>query len=641
MIVPLVIVSLTVPTGTQSDQFAVEVDADAAAHADDHRLAVQRLKPLLEVVHDILGDLLDPIFRADHRLQLRPLRLELLLTLHLFALGGFLEIGVDLRLFVLVQGQLRQAAFVVDGHRGPVLNGALDIVDADVIAEHGPGIGVLKFYRCPGESDEGGVGQCVSHMTSKPVDEVVLATVGFVGDHDDIAPVRQFRMGVALLFREEFLDGGKDHTPGVHRQLVPQIGPALRLRGRLAQQVLAPGERAVELVVQVVPVGEHHHGRIFHCRFADDGSGVEGHRQALPRPLGVPHDTDPPVAGLPAGFLSGLVPSAGVHGSVDFPVQFRCAQRFVNRVPHRVELVITRHLLFQRAAAVVIENDKVAYERKETVLFEHALQHHLELGQVLVGQRLPGNRAPWFEPLLPRRQRADSGFRPVRDHEHFIHGEQCGQFGLVRLKLVPGRPDCGVLVGRILQFDDAEGQTVEEQHDIRPAVVLVLRDGELIDRQPIVPVGPFEVDDANLVAAHVSAGIPIFDVDAVYEHPVKRAISGFQGGSFGAGQHAAGIVQGGQRKGGVQFSEDAAKPVLKGHLSVVIALCVRRLRRDIRSVQNLPSETGEPVKSRLLDVRFGEGGHSIPMPTSDVRPWVPRSGRQTPGPFPATIPRPD
>ena len=133
-----------VPVGTQAHQLAVEVDADATAHAHDHGLAVQHLQPLLEVGHDVLGDLLDALLRADDRLQLRPPGLELLLALDFLALGGLLKVRVDTGQLALVQRQFGQTALVVDGHRGPVLHGPLDVVDADVLAEDSAGVGVLQ-----------------------------------------------------------------------------------------------------------------------------------------------------------------------------------------------------------------------------------------------------------------------------------------------------------------------------------------------------------------------------------------------------------------------------------------------------------------------------------------------------------------
>ena len=48
---------------------------------------------------------------------------------------------------VFVECQLGQPALVVDRHRGPVLHRPLDVVDADVVAEHGPRVLVGQFDR--------------------------------------------------------------------------------------------------------------------------------------------------------------------------------------------------------------------------------------------------------------------------------------------------------------------------------------------------------------------------------------------------------------------------------------------------------------------------------------------------------------
>ena len=350
-------VIVVVPVGAQAHQLAVEVDADAPAHAHHHRLAVQRVQPLLEVGHDVLGDLLNALLRADDGLQLRPPGLELLLALDLLALGGFLEVRIDARPLVLVQLQLGQAALVVDRHRGSVLHRAPDVVDADVVPEHGPRVGVVQLDRRSREADERGVGQRVAHVAGEPVDEVVLAAVGLVGDDHDVVPLRQRGVGVALLLGVELLDRGEHHAPGVHRELAAQVGPVPSLHRRLAQQVLAAGEGAEELVVQVVAVGEHHDGRILHRRLADDRPGIEGHGQALAGALGVPHHADAAVARLAARPAAGLVASSASVGKC---LQLRRAQRFIDGNPDRVELVIARHLLGQRAA-VVLKHDEVAH----------------------------------------------------------------------------------------------------------------------------------------------------------------------------------------------------------------------------------------------------------------------------------------
>ena len=71
------------------------------------------------------------------------------------------------------------------------------------------------------------------------------------------APLRERRVGVAFFLGKELLNGGEDHAAGLDHQLVAQVGPTRRLHRRLTQQVLAAGEGAEELVIQIVAVGEH------------------------------------------------------------------------------------------------------------------------------------------------------------------------------------------------------------------------------------------------------------------------------------------------------------------------------------------------------------------------------------------------
>ena len=153
-----------VPIGAQAHQLAIEGDANAAAHAHDHRLALEGF-------------------------ELCPLRLELLLTPDLLTLGGLLELWVDSRFPALVEGEFGQSAFIVDGYRGLVLDGALDVIDADIVAEYGPGVGVPELDRCSREADKGSLGQGIAHVAGIAVDEVVLAAVCLVSDDHDIAPL--------------------------------------------------------------------------------------------------------------------------------------------------------------------------------------------------------------------------------------------------------------------------------------------------------------------------------------------------------------------------------------------------------------------------------------------------------------------
>ena len=128
-----------------------------------------------------------------------------------------------------------------------------------------------------------------------------------VSDDHDIGSRRKHRMRVALLFGEKLLDVSDDHTARFDRELAAQIGPAVRLHWRLAQQVLAARKGAEELVIQVIAVGQHDDGGVFHGLLADDAPGIEDHSQTFARPLGMPDHTDTPVAGVAAGLLARFV----------------------------------------------------------------------------------------------------------------------------------------------------------------------------------------------------------------------------------------------------------------------------------------------------------------------------------------------
>ncbi len=59
----------------------------------------------------------------------------------------------------------------------------------------------------------------------------------------------------------------------------------------------------------------------------------------------------------------------------------RRAQRLLDRDIDRVELVIARHLLRERAAAEILEHDEMADEIEKPALLEHAREHDLQFGR--------------------------------------------------------------------------------------------------------------------------------------------------------------------------------------------------------------------------------------------------------------------
>ena len=181
------------------------------------------------MLDDVAGDEREPVRSPNNRFELGPLRLELFLAFDLLAFGHLLELGVNLRALLLVEVELRQPALVVDGNGRLVLDRALDVVDADVVAEDGAGVRVLKLDGGSGEADEGCFGEGIAHVRGKAVDEVVLAPVGLVRDDDNVPPVREQRVLVALLFGEELLDRREYHASRLDGELPSEVCPGSSL----------------------------------------------------------------------------------------------------------------------------------------------------------------------------------------------------------------------------------------------------------------------------------------------------------------------------------------------------------------------------------------------------------------------------
>ena len=285
--------------------------------------------------------------------------------------------------------------------------------------------------------------------------------------------------------------------------------------------------------------------------------------------------------------------------------------------------MVARHLLGQRAA-VVLKHDEVAHQRQKAARLKDALQHHLQLGQVRISQRLPGDRAPGLEPLPAAGERSDAGLDSVRNHQRLIHGEQRGQLGFVGLELIPRRSDSRVLVRRVLQLDHAQRQAVDEQQHVRPACVSVFGHAELVNRQPVVVGRGLKVDNPDLIAAHPPLCIAILDLDAAHEHPVKGAVARFQDRTLRPRQPAVGIINRIDGQTGIEHGERVPQPALQYDLAVVGTLGFRRVGRNVWSVGHLPAEAGKPLKRGLFNVGFAEGCHGMlrVTPTSSVHPSV-------------------
>ena len=92
------------PFRAQLSEGVIQINANSAAHADDHGLAVHRREPALPVLDEIGSHQLHPFLGADQSFERGPLRLELLLAGQLTGVEGYVEsaaMGILAGLFAL------------------------------------------------------------------------------------------------------------------------------------------------------------------------------------------------------------------------------------------------------------------------------------------------------------------------------------------------------------------------------------------------------------------------------------------------------------------------------------------------------------------------------------------------------------
>ena len=149
------------------------------------------------------------------------------------------------------------------------------------------------------------------------------------------------------------------------------------------------------------------------------------------------------------------------------------------------------------------------------------------------------------------------------------------------------------------------GQAVDEQHDVRPAGIPVLRDCELVDGEEVVVGGIVEVQDADLRATEWSRPPPCAPPKrhrpACGGRERLRASrvdpSGLVSLRWASSSASAG-------RPGVQVGEGFAKPALQHTLAVVRSLGVWPVRSDVRSMSSPPAQALQPVPARRLQRRI-------------------------------------
>ena len=83
----------------------------------------------------------------------------------------------------------------------------------------------------------------------------------------------------------------------------------------------------------------------------------------------------------------------------------------------------------------------------------------------------------------------------IRDDCDDVGNEYTRDLTPISLDLVPGVAESGVLISRVLQLQQADGQAVEENENVGAAVVAGFDNGELVERPPIVVPRGIEVHE--------------------------------------------------------------------------------------------------------------------------------------------------
>ena len=537
--------------------------------AHHHRLAA--IAAAGEVRHHILGDGLQPILAGDDVVLAAELALQLFL-LRLVQLGGFeqrLQVAVQLLVGEL---HLGDAVLVVQRHRGAVLDGAGEVVDADVVAEHLARAFLLALdQRRAGKADEAGIGQGIAHIQRK---DVVLAAVRLVGDDDHVGALRQQRVGLPRLV-PELLDQREDVALVAAQQLfqVFATGGAHVLAGRRAGGLEGLGD----LVVQLLAVGDDHEGGTAQ-HLAQHLLREEHHRQALARALRVPEH-----AQALALLLLGL---AQLHQPRDGLV-------------HAQELVVLGGLLDQPALAL-LEHREVLDVIQQPRRFQQPAQCALQRDLASLG--LVIHALPVEEVLPGAGQRAHAGVRAVAEQDERIGVEQLRH----RLAAVIAQVVVEGALQRhrwLLQLDEHQRQAVDEAQQIAAAPVHVAGHPHLRGQEELVVGRRGPVDDAQGLGAVPAVLVGHLHLHAVLQQPVEVAVR-IDGDLLGAvlRELLDSLRVGVGRQTGVQRHQRRAQAAGEDHLRLAVApLAALRAEAFRVEVGVGPAQGFQQADGRLLD----------------------------------------
>ena len=245
------------------------------------------------------------------------------------------------------------------------------------------------------------VGQGVAHVEGECA---VLGAMRLVGDDDDVVAFGVGGPGVHVPV--ELLDKREDVRLVLGQQPV-EVPAALRPAGvAVVVHHPAAGEGLVELVVEVVAVGQHQEGEVA-AELAVHLAGEHHHRVALARPLRVPEHSEPALALLALAHR--------LHGAV-----------------HAEELMVAGEDL-PKLARRLVEDDEALHQVHEVALVADTLEQglHVDRARLLLGQALP-----LLEVVPAAGDRADPRLLAVAEHDYRVVVEEVGD-GVAVVGVVP------------------------------------------------------------------------------------------------------------------------------------------------------------------------------------------------------------
>ena len=122
-----------------------------------------------------------------------------------------------------------------------------------------------------------------------------------------------------------------------------------------------------------------------------------------------------------------------------------------------------------------------------------------------------------------------------------------------------------VLIAGVFQLNHGQGQAIDEHHHVGAAVVLVLDNGVLIDRQPVVVIRIGKVDQPGNIPADAAVLACNLNRDAFHKIAVQAAVLLDEGWGFRLLDLAQNLIDGFGRQMRVDARSEEHTSELQSH----------------------------------------------------------------------------